>query len=475
MGSVVASRARYILLPLLASACFSDPPAEQGSSSGGPETEAGSTTNTASGPTTPTASSTGTESEGGSATTEPSTGPSSTTTALPTGTSGSSTGVPEPFCGDGNVDPGEDCDADDLENAVCNDCLFACVEGFTDCDGDPLTGCEADLQVDGANCAVCGRACFSDSCSEAVCAAQNALALMLGGGDPTNSIVRQGDILVVAESFFGAIRGVRISDQTTSIVVPSAETGNRSSLAAAQGNVYFNADGLYEVPADGSAKLSLVVPAAGMGGVATNGNDVYFFDDDGNGSTSTLRRWTIGSDPATTVDVVVGTDGTLNQLVIAGDRLVWDSLRDDGDLESASFDGATPATLALSVWPPSAGPGRRIRGQGNFVYYPGNDDDSATPPTPEGLRRYNVVTGLDTEMVPLQIADGFRDFAVHEDSLYLVMADGVAAFDVDGTALGSVYTDAPPPIAAIYADDELVAFGAGDGSQAWSLLITNPL
>lgn len=471
MGSVLASRACYFLLPLLASACFSDPAADQGSGSRGSDTEAGSTTD---------ATSSTTVTQDGSTTTEPSTGPSSTTTVPPTetsagtsaGTSESSTGDPGPLCGDGNVDPAEDCDADELENAVCNDCMFACVEGFTDCDGNALTGCEVDLQVDGANCAVCGRSCFSDSCSAAICEAQNVLSLTLGGGLPS-SIVRQGDFLVVAESFFGAIRGVRISDQTTSIVVPNGETGNRSSLAAAQGNVYFNADGLYEVPADGLTNLVLVVPAMGDGGVATSGNDVYFFDDDGNGSTSTLRRWTIGSDPSAAVDVVAGTDGTQNRLVVAGNRLVWDSERPDGDLESASFDGTTVETLALSLWPPDTT--RRIRAEGNFVYYSGNDSDAVTPISPEGLRRYNVMTGLDAELVPLDVTDGFRDFSVDGDSLVLVMANEVAAFDVDGTALGLVYTDDPPPIPAIYVDDELVAFGVGDGSQAWSLLITNPL
>lgn len=38
-------------------------------------------------------------------------------------------------------------------------CQTRCRPGFADCDGDPATGCEADLASERANCGACGRAC----------------------------------------------------------------------------------------------------------------------------------------------------------------------------------------------------------------------------------------------------------------------------------------------------------------------------
>jgi hypothetical protein len=40
-------------------------------------------------------------------------------------------------------------------------CATACNEGFTDCDGDPKTGCEAKTSADPSNCGACGKVCGS--------------------------------------------------------------------------------------------------------------------------------------------------------------------------------------------------------------------------------------------------------------------------------------------------------------------------
>jgi hypothetical protein len=42
-------------------------------------------------------------------------------------------------------------------NGAC--ALGACKPGFTDCDGDPKTGCESDVNSDAKNCGACGKAC----------------------------------------------------------------------------------------------------------------------------------------------------------------------------------------------------------------------------------------------------------------------------------------------------------------------------
>jgi Cys-rich repeat protein len=49
-------------------------------------------------------------------------------------------------------------------------CDFACDQGWDDCDGDPGTGCEAELDADPANCGGCGNACQNgESCIAGMC------------------------------------------------------------------------------------------------------------------------------------------------------------------------------------------------------------------------------------------------------------------------------------------------------------------
>ena len=93
----------------------------------------------------------------------------------------------------------EDCDGVcvDLENdpANCGECELACpsganstpfcsswlcalncADGWTDCDGDPTTGCEIDLLSDHGNCGSCGNACTSGAaCIDGICKGMVAL------------------------------------------------------------------------------------------------------------------------------------------------------------------------------------------------------------------------------------------------------------------------------------------------------------
>ncbi len=61
-------------------------------------------------------------------------------------------------------------------SAACVDgscAIDACFEDFADCDSNPETGCEVDLNADPANCGICGNVCDFDnasaSCLEGAC------------------------------------------------------------------------------------------------------------------------------------------------------------------------------------------------------------------------------------------------------------------------------------------------------------------
>ncbi|MFO0608719.1 MAG: hypothetical protein U0324_36470 [Polyangiales bacterium] len=48
--------------------------------------------------------------------------------------------------------------------------MGACADGFGDCDGDPATGCEADLRASDRHCGACGRSCDPAPNTSAACA-----------------------------------------------------------------------------------------------------------------------------------------------------------------------------------------------------------------------------------------------------------------------------------------------------------------
>lgn len=63
-------------------------------------------------------------------------------------------------CGTAACDP---CGATTNAAPACKAgiCSFACNDGFSDCDGNPANGCEANSASDVSNCGACGRVCGS--------------------------------------------------------------------------------------------------------------------------------------------------------------------------------------------------------------------------------------------------------------------------------------------------------------------------
>ena len=66
----------------------------------------------------------------------------------------------------------------------------ACPAGFSDCNGAPWDGCEAELAKDLANCGACGRGCVADERTLPVCVDGRCLHACRVGraecdGDPT--------------------------------------------------------------------------------------------------------------------------------------------------------------------------------------------------------------------------------------------------------------------------------------------------
>ncbi|MBN9163629.1 MAG: hypothetical protein J0I07_21865 [Myxococcales bacterium] len=61
-------------------------------------------------------------------------------------------------------------------------CDYECEEGWGDCDGNPLNGCETNLMINGANCGACGNRC--DTGAGQPCIAGKCHMVECDGGDP---------------------------------------------------------------------------------------------------------------------------------------------------------------------------------------------------------------------------------------------------------------------------------------------------
>lgn len=73
-------------------------------------------------------------------------------------------------CGNGQLDPGEQCDGPVGPNTICDQCILVCTDSFANCPGDPGEACLTDLANDPANCGACGQACAdSNSCVNGTC------------------------------------------------------------------------------------------------------------------------------------------------------------------------------------------------------------------------------------------------------------------------------------------------------------------
>ncbi len=73
------------------------------------------------------------------------------------------------MCGDGQLDPGEQCDGPVGENAVCDACALVCLDTFDNCTNDDSLACLTDTSNDPDHCGGCNIACPGTQCINGQC------------------------------------------------------------------------------------------------------------------------------------------------------------------------------------------------------------------------------------------------------------------------------------------------------------------
>lgn len=144
-------------------------------------------------------------------------------------------------------------------NGACT--LAACDAGFSDCDGDPLNGCEFDTMTNPLNCGGCGITCGSNSCVNATCQCS------------TNVLVIADDSPSGTATLAGALTAAGFTVTTTAVPSYQYDGTNPSPtgfgavvvLAGGPGNTSFTTD----MPALGQAALLTYVNLNGNGIVLT--------------------------------------------------------------------------------------------------------------------------------------------------------------------------------------------------------------
>jgi hypothetical protein len=134
-------------------------------------------------------------------------------------------------------------------HATCDKGVCTCSGGFADCDGDPSTGCEADLSSNPAHCGVCTHDCLGGACGAGVCQpvtlTVDALDFDVAAHTAYVAICHPGSVQPIGVYAAGATTGTRLVLDDTSCGLGVGVQGSTVYWRGAtleNGNVFFSAD-----------------------------------------------------------------------------------------------------------------------------------------------------------------------------------------------------------------------------------------
>lgn len=163
-------------------------------------------------------------------------------------------------------------------------CVLRCDDGYADCDGTAFTGCEVELASNPFHCGACGNSCEGGLCENGTCGPP---ATPLAAGLAVPSALVAGDSALYLVGFHAAgglaVRIDKVSGGATCLANaappgPGGCSADRfEDIALAGADVIVTAStGVLRYPSAGGAATSLTTSVPDPWAVVTDGSDVWF-------------------------------------------------------------------------------------------------------------------------------------------------------------------------------------------------------
>ena len=333
--------------------------------------------------------------------------------------------------------PGQRPVADNLE---CAEGTCVCAAGFDDCDGDPVTGCEASVSSDPSNCGACGVRC-NGACAANTCLTDQCEA----GYSDCNDDAADGCEAALESDVdnCGACSHPCYEGACGSGHCEPFELVDRGlyaiSMVADDGYLYFCeaiAGALLRLPAGGSELETLTSDQRcgwrswdGLPGLLAAGADHLYWTT----GVWAVDGWTYverlhagpkqGGSPVVVAPTdLIDLDAAFLALAAEGNHVVWALQSGSGDvlIEAAGAGGSDP--LLVSV---SAKPVDQLVLSGDTVVWM-EPVDPAFEGAPDSLIKRAPVSGTGEPEI-LVAGFGIAQLTAYQDLLYWTVHDTVAA------------------------------------------------
>lgn len=377
----------------------------------------------------------------------------------------------------------------------CDDgqCVFACSDGYADCDGEGDNGCEVALATDAANCGACGRDCamYGATCGSQVCSTVALQSDFSSDGWGAWAFSPLGVIHSGRDSY--SIRRFTLdSPNVLTIWAPTQKASPNQSLLVIDGDVYWSERGansakyqgvVYKKPITATAG-TLPTPVFSPEFVASflrrSGNALYWatggYQDDGGlpGGGGFIYTRAIDADESDAGTRIVTEDqgnwDSIRQLGVTSNALYWvASVAGAGtayELRTAPLSGS-PFTVVPAVFPNASlaiavynfQDKTHLVPQGQYIYFNRIAGDAQ-----DGVYRYK--TGL-TRPERMVLASYVTSVAVDDSYVYFVQhsVQGVWRAPINDGAGGAAEKISDGYVSRVLAVDDTFVYAInGEGT-----------
>lgn len=226
--------------------------------------------------------------------------------------------------------------------ADAGDVFVPCTAPAAECDGDPATVCETELDADPQSCGSCGHDCLGGSCVSGKC---QPVALVTSG-TPTRLALDATHVYYVDYNGGGVFSVPKGGGTPTTLA-----TGQKSvRIAVDASHVYWTNEQSNEIrrlPKAGGAS-EVVHNATAAYGFALDASLVYYTELRAGGSVAVVPK--VGGVPI----VISASENWPFEVALTASHVYWTQLSNNADVRRAALGGGTPESVLTSLPNPTA-------------------------------------------------------------------------------------------------------------------------